>query len=614
MSPFAKLAPKPCQNRREVTLAALSARLELHLLGPLEILGPDGAVRPPGEKPAAVLGFLALHADEVVSRDRLVDALWDDDPPASAAASLQMHVSKARKLLDEAGAGRDRLTTYGNGYVLHLETDELDAWRFRAHAAEGRRLLHDGDPAAASRLLGEALDLWHGDLLDGVAALAFVAAERSRFRELRLEALEDRFEAELELGHHANVVAELEHAVAAEPHRDRLRELAMLALYRCGRQTDALDLYRSGRHALSDELGLEPSPRLRQLEQAILRHDSSLELALPPPPAPPRTSRRPAAITMGIAAFVAVGVLVVAVELRGGGSVSAAPNSVAVLDGDGRLVSDVRVGDQPSAFAVGSPAVWVLNQGDGTVTRIDPRTLAVRTLGVGTSANAVAYGEHALWVGSDRGLLRVDPATGDTTAVSLGRERTSVGTLVPRGVTGLVAGPGIWATAGHGALFRVSSNGRARRDPTQGVAPTGPFTYADGALWSAGSGVLQRLDLRYGITTPVVVDRDVPNGFGGSALPEQAASGNGFVWVTAPYTHQVVAVSPHTLQVDAAAAVPGRPVSVAFGLGAVWVGTLDGSVSRVDPATATVTRTVRVGGPVSALAVGDGRVWAAVDR
>ena len=120
-----------------MTLTTRSARLELRLLGPLEIVGPDGTVRPAGEKPAAVLALLALHADEVVSRDRLVDALWDDEPPASAAASLQMHVSRARKLLDEAGAGRERLTTHGNGYVLHLETDELDALRFRALAPKG---------------------------------------------------------------------------------------------------------------------------------------------------------------------------------------------------------------------------------------------------------------------------------------------------------------------------------------------------------------------------------------------------------------------------------------------------------------------------------------------
>ena len=134
-------------------------------------------------------------------------------------------------------------------------------------------------PGRAAPLLSEALGLWRGDLLDGLAPLPFVAAERSRFGELRLEALEHWYEAELDLGHHAEVAAELEHAVAEEPLRDRLRELAMLALYRCGRQADALELYQSGRRALSDELGLEPSPRLRKLEQAILRHDSSLELA-----------------------------------------------------------------------------------------------------------------------------------------------------------------------------------------------------------------------------------------------------------------------------------------------------------------------------------------------
>ncbi len=150
--------------------------------------------------------------------------------------------------------------------------------------------------------------------------------------------------------------------------------------------------------------------------------------------------------------------------------------------------------------------------------------------------------------------------------------------------------------------------------PRASPAPGGPFTYAAGALWSAGRGTLDRLDLRTGATNSVTVDPDAPNGFGGTALPEQAASGNGFVWATAPYAHEVVAVAPRTLQVAATASVPGRPVSVAFGLGAVWVGTLDGTVSRVDPGTTTVTRTVHVGGPVSALAVGHGRVWAAVDQ
>ena len=289
--------------------------------------------------------------------------------------------------------------------------------------------------------------------------------------------------------------------------------------------------------------GLEPSPRLRKLEQAILRHDSALELAALPDAQPPaRHSRRPAAVA-GAVVVLAVAASLSAPISSAGGSVSAAPNSVAVLDSGGRLVSAVRVGSRPSALAVGAAGVWALNGGDGTATRIDPHTLSTRTVGVGTSANSIAYGEGALWVGSDRGLLRVDPATQLSTPISLGLEPSeSGGQALPRGVTGLIGDHGIWATAGNpGVLFRISADGHARREPAGLTAPGGPLSYAAGALWSADSGTLDRLDLRTGTTSSVMVDPDAPNGFGGASLSEEVASGNGFVWATAPYAHEVVA-------------------------------------------------------------------------
>jgi hypothetical protein len=509
--------------------------------------------------------------------------------------------------------GRDRLATQGNGYVLHVESDELDALRFRALAAEGRRSLKDGDPTRAATLLAEALSLWRGELLEGVGALD---AERARFHDLRLQAREDWFEAELELGRHADVVVELEHAVAEEPHRERLRELAMLALYRCGRQADALELYRSGRRALNEELGLEPSAQLRALEQAILRQDSSLELR-PPPHVHGRRSRRPLAIGAAVAAVLVAAALLAAHELgSSGGTVSAAPDSIATLDAHGRLVSDIRIGNKPSELAVSPSAVWALNSGDGTVSRIDAHTLTTRTVGVGTSATSIAFGRGALWVGSDRGLSRIDPDTLDATPIDLGSQLSPhTGVRAPRGVVGLSAAHGVWVVAGDPPrLFRVDANARARREFASLVAPPGPFAYAAGALWSAGGGTVNRLDLGRGETGSVRVDPQPTNGFGGSSLPQQVAAGGGFVWATAPYAEEVVAVAPRTLSVAAAVHVPGRPLSVAYGLGSVWVGTQDGTVARVDPAATTVTRTTRLGGPVVALAVGAGRVWAAVQR
>ena len=234
--------------------------MEFRLLGPLDVRGDDGVpVALGGPRPRALLGQLLLHPNEAVSTDRLIDAIWGDEPPASAQNALQVHIHALRSAL-----GSDRIVTRAPGYLLRVEDGELDVSRFE-------QLVRDGKPV-------EALALWRGPALADLAFEPFAQAEASRLEERRLAALESRIDADLERGRHAEVAAELEALVAEHPHRERFRAQQMLALYRAGRQADALAAYRDARSSL-DELGLEPSAELRALEQRILRQDPELDAA-----------------------------------------------------------------------------------------------------------------------------------------------------------------------------------------------------------------------------------------------------------------------------------------------------------------------------------------------
>jgi DNA-binding SARP family transcriptional activator len=242
--------------------------MEFRLLGPLEIRTSDGTLPLGGEKQRALLALLLLNANRVVARDRLVDELWGERPPETAVATIQVYVSRLRKLLPEG-----TLATRPPGYVLAVEPDAVDLQRFERLVGAAR----DADPARSSELLREALALWRGPPLAEFAEEPFARAAAGRLEELRLAALEQRVEADLELGRHAELVGELEGLVAEHPHRERLHGQLMLALYRAGRQADALAAYRRARAAL-DELGLEPGAALRQLERQILAQDPELDL------------------------------------------------------------------------------------------------------------------------------------------------------------------------------------------------------------------------------------------------------------------------------------------------------------------------------------------------
>jgi predicted ATPase/DNA-binding SARP family transcriptional activator len=268
--------------------------MEFSVLGPLEVRVDGRPVAVRGVKPRAVLAVLMLHANEPVSAERVALALWGEDAPAGAVKTVQVHVSRLRRALGET----DALATTPGGYRLRVRPGELDAERFENHVAEGRRALAASRPEQAAGALRKALGLWRGPPLAELAGLPFAPAEIARLEEQRLAALELRVEADLAAGRHAELVGELQRLTSQHPWRERLHAQLMLALYRTGRQADALKVYRDARATLSDELGVEPSLELRQLEHAILTHDAAVQApASRTPTSLPRASRLAASLT-----------------------------------------------------------------------------------------------------------------------------------------------------------------------------------------------------------------------------------------------------------------------------------------------------------------------------
>jgi WD40 repeat protein/DNA-binding SARP family transcriptional activator/molybdopterin-guanine dinucleotide biosynthesis protein len=251
--------------------------MEFGILGPLEVRNERGEVAVAGGKTAAVLAVLLLHRNEPVSAERLAIALWGDEAPGGSSKTVQVYVSRLRKALGDP----EILITTPAGYRLTLRADQLDAARFEALVRDGRHTLDQGEPAQASEVLRQALTLWRGPPLADFVSEPFAGAEISRLEEERLTALETRVEADLAAGRHADVVAELQHLVAEHPTREQLVAHLMLALYRCGRQAEGLEVYRDAYRVLLDDVGVEPGPRLRELHAAVLRQDPALD-----PPAP----------------------------------------------------------------------------------------------------------------------------------------------------------------------------------------------------------------------------------------------------------------------------------------------------------------------------------------
>jgi DNA-binding SARP family transcriptional activator len=291
---------------------------EFRVLGPVEANIEGEAVALPAGKPRALLAVLLLNRNRVVSVSELVDDLWSEEPPDTAVKALQVYVSQLRKAI-----GAERVLTKAPGYSLRVDDGELDLDAFERLAHEGRERLATGDAEVAAGLLAQALELWRGPALAEFRSEPFARDAGARLEESQLAAVEDRIDAELALDRHDRLIPELEELVRRHPFRERPRGQLMLALYRAGRQADALDLYRRTRETLVEELGIEPGPALQELEQAILRQDRGLRAGprpVTPEPARAEPPRRRGRLVLVLGALVLVAAVVAGFVLARGGS------------------------------------------------------------------------------------------------------------------------------------------------------------------------------------------------------------------------------------------------------------------------------------------------------
>ena len=387
--------------------------LEIRVLGPIEVLQDGRPLAIGGAKQRALLADLALHANEVVSAERLIDDVWGDEPPDTADHMLHVYVSRLRKTLEDHG--RVVLETRAPGYVLNLAPeDDLDADRFESHIRTGRNAL-EARPAEALAAFDEGLGWWRGRALEEFAHEAFAQPAAARLEELRQSTHEGRAEALLALGRHDEALVELEALIARFPLRERLRELQMVALYRSGRQADALQAFQSARRTLAEELGVDPGRTLASLEQAILRQDPELDAppeekrpgaVTPPEGAPPHRSSGRKAFAAVLAAISIVAATLVGVRLVAPGDEPPSPTG----DPDG-----VRVPDPTALIAwteVPGPAAADLG-GDGDEVMLGGLATSDYLLGVGNTADARGTTNEtrdydaAVWIEGEGGWVLV---------------------------------------------------------------------------------------------------------------------------------------------------------------------------------------------------------------
>jgi YVTN family beta-propeller protein len=550
--------------------------MEIRLLGEIEV-SADG-IRLPlgGPRQRAVLADLALHAGQAVPAVQLIDDLWGERPPASARSTLESYVSRLRHVLNAAGADGASLETTPAGYMLDAVPEHVDTWQFRDLTASGSGALERGDAATAVTLVTSALALWRGPALADVREAPFAVLAAQRLEDERLTTLEKLAEARLRLGQHRELVPELETLIAVSPYREGFHAQLMLALYRSGRQAEALAAFRRARELLTGELGIEPGRELRELQAAILLQAPELEpasggavqRALRPAAAPRPAGRlvrargsrawRWAAVTAAIGmAAVSLPVLLTAASAHGKVLLA---DGVGEMTAAGRIARNLVLPSPPGAAVSADGSVWVTSPERSVVYRIDPVTASVvQTIPVGSSPSAITAAGLDIWVASTLNgtISRIDAGTNEVVQV------VGVGTEP----TGIAAGDGsIWvADAAASTLSAVSSL-------------SGKLT-ATIPLASAPSGV---------------------------------AFGAGSVWVTSPDANSVIRVDPRSRRVGQQIPVGSGPTAIAFGAGSVWVANgLDSTVARVDPGTDTVRAAIPVGDGPDALAIAGGFVWVA---
>ena len=551
--------------------------MEFRILGPLEVLENGSPLPIAGAKQRALLAVLLLEANRVVSADRLIDELWGEATPDDGRNALQVRVSQLRKTVPTAA-----LLTRAPGYVMEVAPSKLDSACFERLLADARVAQAAGEMETAGRLFRQGLALWRGRPLEDVSLLGPAAAEVRQLDELHLTAQEERIDCDLALGRHRDLVPELQTLVAQHPLRERLRGQLMLALYRSGRQAEALAAYRDARRALVEDLGIEPGPELQQLEHDVLTQSPSLQPRGQAPQAEDTSTalrsrllrRRVTGAVVAIALLAAVVGLTLVLWPRGTSSrnahletVIAVPRSfvgmVRVDPHDDRVVDRVRLpGD--------------LAEGSGT------------------------FADGSMWIAGSTGVDRVDPQSGVVLA------------KIP--ITGGAAGiagsdtNGIWLTShapDENAVWQIdpSTNAVARRVALPGHPYAGPWI-GDKVVWLASTSTIWKLDP----TSGKILGR-IPYNIPTRATDNIASAGYGALWLADPEGlvpggglrfGVVVRVDEQT---DKLSRVPvPRVDGVAVGGGAVWArsgiaGELTGTgdVTEINPDTNHVIQTIKLG-------------------
>jgi DNA-binding SARP family transcriptional activator len=626
--------------------------VEFRILGPLEVVEDGNPVALGTLKERLVLGVLLLHANEFVSRERIIDDLWGEAPPPTARKAVNVYVSKLRKALTRDG--HDPIATADGGYrVIVQHPDRLDAERARSLVAEARQRRAAGEPDAASGLLQDALSLWRGPTLAGLRLESRGRDEAEQLDELRLAAQMDRIDCDLALGRDEQVLGELNVLVREHPLRERLRAQQMLALYRAGRQAEALDAYAEARRVLVDDLGIEPSDALQRLQQAILRHDASLEtsagtaavngpapVAEPqvrqpePEPLQPRFRPRRSRLVVAGATLLA-GAAAAAAILSASASATprVVPNSLVELNPrTGKPILVEPVGNLPNQIAITPTAIWTANYGSDDVSRYDLRSHKVDTRGVtpGQPFDIVFDREGNAWVTNTPAndepvkrsvVIRLQQGTGGTAPGQIYPSHVDPihFPLPMAGYEALGAGY-VWViVGGHGplpgddrvALVDLATKSVASVVQLHHSATSIAFGYGSAWIGTYTSGEHSWLEaIRAGNRKPtkVVLQSGLDVNWG----PVWIAVGEGAVWVIANretgYGQRPVLfeIDPQTLKIvhrlDLSAQQSGV---VAVGAGAVWVtggiaggnNMLANSITEIDPRTDRIVRTTPLSNP-----------------
>jgi DNA-binding SARP family transcriptional activator/ABC-type branched-subunit amino acid transport system substrate-binding protein len=591
--------------------------MEFRILGPLDVVEDGRSLDLGGPKQRALLAALLLRAGEVVSQDRLIDDLWGDAPPATAAKTLQAYVSRLRKAL--ADENRERpvagLETKGHGYVLRIAPESLDADAFQRGLAEGRQALARDDAKLAARLLRDVLGLWRGPALADLAYESFVQPEIARLEELRLAAIEERVDADLALGRADELIGELETLVERHPLRERLRGQLMLALYCLGRQAEALQVFQDGRQHLAAELGLEPGEGLRLLERQILEQDPALGSSsrrARPAIVPASAWRHPVRVAVAGAVVLAVAVGLGAWRLAGGEAEQPTAGAIALDPDSGAVRTSISFGTSPSSVAVGEGSVWVLDGDDQTVTQIDPETNeVVRVFGTSSRPNDIGAGAGAVWVGNGgsddldempRSVSRIDPASGVVVETidlppPAGGNISGIGGFSRQKIA--VSPEAVWVINPDQSISRIDP--RTNRVVARVQARAQVIAAGEGDVWIGQEGGVAEVD-----TARNVVSRRVPLG---DDSPSGLAVGAGSVWAADPFDGSIWRIPRDRPAGKRQIHLAQWVNRVAFGAGSVWAtNEIADEVYRIDPRTNAARVVARTASP-RGVGAGDGGAW-----